>query len=188
MNNKNKVKTINKFLKYCKRVTNILSIALSRGVLGEILVYRKLLENGMEPQYFGGTKKGFNIKIKKSSKEITIDCKEKSKPKWVRLHLSDYWKMEVLYKNVQKKPTKKQPNQPDFYIFVDSQKYLNADKADFYVFRKNKFCEFARGHYFKNKSTRKRPKNPKSTDFTLEVSDVKKFRDNDLSKIKKAFR
>lgn len=146
---------------------------LFRGVLGELLVYRALLQNGMRPRYRGGMVRNVDIEVDSNGTTVTIDVKEKTTDKWVR---QDYWK--VYERNTD--PLAIKQGLSDFYVYVDSLKFIEDHPPDFYVLTRAELCALA-STIFDHK--RLRPNNPDSGDFWITLTDVRLYLDNDFDKI-----
>src|SRR5574341_2254868 len=123
-------KPIDCFLRECKILAEYFdpdrkSIP-SRGILGELLVVRKLLQRGRSVTYRGGAKKGADILVKSADGQaVSIGVKEETGEEWVRLDLHRYWMMPEVRKGERQRVTVIRPNQPDFYVLVDSKRFLN---------------------------------------------------------------
>jgi hypothetical protein len=146
---------------------------LFRGVLGELLVYRALLERGVRPQYAGGSVRNVDLLIACNGATLSIDVKEKTTEKWVR---QDFWKFYERGTS----PLVPTPGLADFYVYVDSLKVLENQPPDFYVLSKEELCGLVRTLFDPN---RVRPKNPHSGDFWITINDVRAYHDNRLDKI-----
>jgi hypothetical protein len=174
------VQTIDRFLASWRKMAALLRghgrTLISRGIVGELLVWRRLLTRGVEAQYFGGGKADFDIK----TPEFTLDCKEKTGTKWVRLQLRHYWTMPEVKPGECQRVDAQQPKQPNFYVFVDLQHYVATGESRFYVFQRGEFCDYARKRY----DFSPRPKNANSSDFWLrQDADLEHYRDDKLDRI-----
>ncbi len=173
------------------------SVKAGRGIIGEILVFEKLisqhekslLKDGNHIEFLGSSIKGHDIEMRIDGHLFKINAKgttENDKagfPRWVRQHARNYVNIFVKKGKAQIE-VKEQYDQDLYYVFVDIRKWLTIDIANFYVLSDKEAKRLFGNKYrkaFDNKNVRKN----NSDDMWVEYIDIKDHENNSLSLLSK---
>lgn len=182
-----------KLLADCRKFMLSCNEQFGRGFIGELLVFRQLLvsfekkllgNNSIE--YFGSSKKDYDIKLLVNNNSIEINAKgttqsdKNGNPRWVRQHASAFADIKQ-GKRIIVKP-KKAFRHNFFYIYVDINAWIKKGKARFFVVsdkEANKVFGSKFARHFNGKKARKN----NSDDMWVEYKDIKRFRDDSLKRL-----
>lgn len=170
----------------------------ARGIIGELLTFsqliskyeRELIFNENKIKYYGSSKKGYDFKLSLNGCDIEIDSKAttnyvKQKPRWVRQHARKFCEF-LDNQDGTKNIIPRKDN--FFYIYVDVKKWLDDSKADFYILSNYETIEEFGSYYKQFAETYELDHNGekrKSDDMWVEYDSIKKYKDNDLTVLKK---
>ncbi|MFZ3091211.1 MAG: hypothetical protein WA240_11390 [Nitrospirota bacterium] len=193
-----KMKTvIDEVLKAGQHFYDIFGKTYSSGVIGELLVTKRILEkyereltsdNNCNIEFKGNCIQKFDIFLNLKELKFKINAKatttqENGKPKWVRQHAKNY----ATIKNKNKKTLCSPRTDYDeslFYVFVDVKRWLDQSKAEFYILSDSD-AKKTFGKKYSKKYNGKTIRTNESDDMWTEYKDIKKFKDNNLKRFKK---
>ena len=185
-------------LKAGKRFYDIFGSTYSSGVIGELLVIKRILERykkelasnkNCEIKFEGKCIQHYDIffVLKGSKFEInakaTMESDKNKRPKWVRQHAKDYTNIKNEDKKTLCSP-RTDYNKTLFYIFVDVKKWLEKSKADFYILSDSNAKKTFGKKYSKQQNSKPIRQN-ESDDMWIEYKDIKKYKDNNFKRFKK---
>ena len=186
----------NKLLVECRKFRQLCGKPFDRGFIGELLVVKQLLETHKDELcfgnndliYLGSANKGWDMELWVSGKSIRFDAKatttlsSKKEPKWIRQSASVFCDVKINRERRQTVSLKTDFDPHMFYVYVDVGVWLKSGQADYYILSDKKAKSVFSKKYKNIYDGRIRDSN--SSDFWVEYSDVKKFKDNSFSSIK----
>ena len=167
---------------------NLCGRPFDRGFIGELLVLKQLLKRYRDKLcssldndivYAGSANKEWDIKLALDAKTILLNAKAttvldtKNKPRWVRQDAKSFCDIKIDKKGQWVLPKKSNPGL--FYVFVDVGTWLKNKNADYFILS-DKMAKLKFGKKYSNLYNGKTRKTG-STDFWVEYSDVKSFKD-----------
>lgn len=167
-----------------------------RGFIGELLTFSQLISRyksefsiaNNELIYYGSSKKGVDIRMVLNGNNIEINSKgttvhDKMGPKWVRQHARSFCIIQDIGDISKIIPrTDYLPN--FFYIYVDIKKWIDGGSPDFFILS-DEDAKKTFGEVYKSNYDGKPKRKTDSDDMWVLYSDIKGFKDNDLSLFKK---
>jgi len=190
-------KVIKDVLEAGKRFHKVFGKTYSSGVIGELLVTQRILEecgrdlclkDDGNIAFKGNNIQSFDIILILKGKEFRINAKattesQDGKPKWVRQHARTYTNI------VNKNGTTICSPRTDyvktlFYVFVDVKKWLEKSQTDFYILSDSE-AKKTFGKKYSRRYNGKPIRKNESDDMWIEYKDIKKYKDNNFKKFKK---
>ena len=189
---------IDEVLKAGQHFYEIFNKTYSSGVIGELLVTKKILENyereltsndDCDIEFKGNCIQNFDIILNLKGSEFKINAKatttqKDGKPIWVRQHARKF----VNIKNNKNKKTLCYPRTDYdtalFYVFVDVNKWLDKSEVDCYILSDSD-AKQAFGKKYSGKYNGKDIRTNESDDMWVKYEDIKKFKDNNFKRFKR---
>lgn len=183
-----------KTLKACRKFSKLCGKPFDRGFIGELLVLERMLktygsricasaENGFK--YVGSASKGWDVSLTLDNQTVFVNAKattmkDRSGPKWVRQHASNFCHIKFGPLNRQKLGKVKKGDPDLFYVFVDVGTWIDSGTSNFFTLSYREAASICKEEYKPHDGEIRKNK---TTDFHFVYADIKRFNDPNLRRL-----